>query len=53
MQPRADTIRGLLEHGNPNIAMAVKSVSAKLVEWIDYEKLREQRDDEEREQRFE
>ncbi|MGI2097953.1 hypothetical protein [Shewanella glacialipiscicola] len=53
MQPRADAIRGLLEHGNPNIAMAAKSVSAKLVEWIEYEKLREQRDDEEREQRFE
>jgi len=53
MQPRADAIRGLLEHGNLNIAMAAKSVSAKLVEWIEYEKLREQRDDEEREQRFE
>nr|WP_283776660.1 hypothetical protein [Shewanella sp. 8A] len=53
MQPRADAIRGLVEHGNPNIAMAAKSVSAKLVEWIEYEKLREQRDDEEREQRFE
>ncbi|WP_446445458.1 hypothetical protein [Shewanella sp. 1180_01] len=53
MQPRADAIRGLLEHGNPNIAMAAKSVSAKLVEWIEYEKLREQREDMEREQRFE
>lgn len=53
MQPRADAIRGLLEHGSPNIAMAAKSVSAKLVELIEHEKLREQREDEEREQRFE
>lgn len=53
MQPRADAIGGLIEHESAKIAMAAKSVSAKLVKWIEREKVREKREDEEREQRFE
>ncbi|WP_457944065.1 hypothetical protein ACSTAY_04115 [Vreelandella alkaliphila] len=53
MQPRADAIAALVEHNNAQIAMASKSVSAKLVKLIEYEKEREQREDEERERRFE
>lgn len=53
MQPRADAIGGLVEHESAEIAVAAKSVSAKLVKWIEHEKVREQQKDEEREQRFE
>lgn len=53
MQPRADALGGLVAHRNSKIAMAAKSISAKLVKWIEQEKAREQRDDEKREQRFE
>lgn len=53
MQVRADAIVTLVEHKSPEIAEAAKSVSAKLIERIKYEKLREQQIDEDREQRFE
>jgi len=53
MQPRADAIAVLVEHESEEIAVAAKSVSAKLVKWIEHERVREQREDEEREQRFE
>lgn len=53
MQLRADAIGGLVEHESVEIAVAAKSVSAKLAQWIEHEKVREQREDEEREQRFE
>lgn len=53
MQPRADAISGLVEHERTEIAVAAKSISAKLVKWIEREKVREQREDEGREQRFE
>jgi len=53
MQPRADAIRKLVEHERADIAAAARSVSAKLIESIKDEKEREQREDMEREQRFE
>ena len=53
MQPRAGAIAGLVEHESLVIAVAAKSVSAKLAHRIEHEKVREQREDEEREQRFE
>ena len=53
MQPRADAIGMLVEHASEEIAVAAKSVSAKLVTLIEYERVREQREDEEHEQRFE
>lgn len=53
MQPRADAIGELVEHGRPDISQAAKSVSAKLTKLIEYERERERREDEEREQRFE
>lgn len=53
MQDRADVIGALVEHEMPEIAVAAKSVSAKLVKWIEHVKVREQQEDEEREQRFE
>ncbi|WP_448649732.1 hypothetical protein ACSHWC_16300 [Pseudomonas fluorescens] len=53
MQPRADAIGQLVEHERAEIAVAAKLVSAKLVKWIEHEKVREQRADEGREQRFE
>ncbi|MBX8570688.1 hypothetical protein K5D36_13430 [Pseudomonas cichorii] len=53
MQPRADAIGGLIEHKRAEISMAAKSVYAKLVEQIERRKVLEQREDGEREQRFE
>ncbi|HCG7097381.1 TPA: hypothetical protein NJ330_001961 [Vibrio parahaemolyticus] len=53
MQPRVDAILGLIEHENTNIAMAAKSISAKLTNWLECEREREKLEDEEREQRFE
>lgn len=53
MQPRADAIGRLVEHDSADIAAAAKSVYAKLVKLIEREKADEQREDEEREQRFE
>ncbi|MBK5143864.1 hypothetical protein I2494_09055 [Budviciaceae bacterium BWR-B9] len=53
MQPRADAIGRLAEHKCAEISVAAKSVFAKLIKQIEYEKVREQREDEEHEQRFE
>ena len=53
MQPRADAIGRLVQHDRLEIAMAARSVSAKLLKEIECEKLHEQRRDQEREQRFE
>lgn len=53
MQPRADAIGGLVEHERPEIAQAAKAVFARLAKSIEYQRAREQREDEEREQRFE
>ncbi len=53
MQPRAHTISLLVEHENTAIAEAAKSAYAKLAKLIEQEKVREQREDGEREQRFE
>lgn len=53
MQPRVDAINKLVEHEREDIATAAKMVSAKLTEWLKDEKEREQREDMEREQRFE
>lgn len=53
MQPRADAIGRLVKHERAEIAEAAKSISARLVKWIDREKLRERQEDEGREQRFE
>ncbi|MNH20455.1 hypothetical protein D3C79_802270 [compost metagenome] len=53
MQPRADAIRKLVEHERADIAAAAKTVSANLVQLIDRQKEREQREDMEHEQRFE
>ncbi|WP_047882460.1 hypothetical protein [Pseudomonas sp. ARP3] len=53
MQPRADAIGELVEHKCVGIAVAAKSVSAKLAKWIEREKVRELRRDGDREQRFE
>lgn len=53
MQPRADAINKLIEHERAEIAAAARTVSAKLAKWIEHEKLREQREDMEHEQRFE
>ena len=53
MQSRSDAISCLIKHEREEISMAATTVSAKLVKLIEHEKLREQRDDEEREQRFE
>lgn len=53
MQPRADAIKKLIGHERVEIAEAARTVSAKLAKWIEHEKLREQRDDMEHEQRFE
>ena len=53
MQPRADAIGRLVDHERPEISQAAKSVSAKLAKLIESEREHEQREDEEREQRFE
>jgi len=53
MQPRADAIGKLVQHESAEIAEVAKAVAAKLVMWIEHEKVIEQRQDEEREQRFE
>lgn len=52
-QHRVDAIKRLAEHKSQKIAAAARLVSAKLVEWIEHEKLLEQQEDESREQRFE
>lgn len=53
MQPRADVIGGLVKHESARIAAAAKAESEKLAKRIERERVREQREDEESEQRFE
>jgi hypothetical protein len=53
MQPRADAIKKLIGHERAEIAAAARTVSAKLVDWIEHQRVREQREDMEHEQRFE
>lgn len=53
MQPGTDAIRKLVEHERSDIAAAAKTLSANLVQLIERQKEREQREDMEREQRFE
>nr|WP_262918324.1 hypothetical protein [Shewanella sp. JNE4-1] len=53
MQPGTDAIRKLVEHERSDIAAAAKTLSANLVQLIERQKEREQREDMEHEQRFE
>ncbi|MCU8071657.1 hypothetical protein [Shewanella sp. SM32] len=53
MQPGADAIKKLVEHERSDIAAAAKTLSANLVQLIERQKEREQREDMEHEQRFE
>jgi hypothetical protein len=53
MQPRADAIAELKQHGRADIAKAAKSVSDRLAMEIERERVRDRQRDEEREQRFE
>lgn len=53
MQSRAEAIRKLVEHEIADISTAAQTVSTKLVQLIDRQKEREQREDMEHEQRFE
>ena len=45
MQPRADAINKLIGHERAEIAAAPRTVSAKLVDWIEREKASEKRED--------
>ena len=53
MQARARAISTLSKHERPNIAEAAKVVCEKMIQWVERQKEREQREDSEREQRFE
>lgn len=53
MQTRADAIGRLVEHGRPEISQAAKTIASDLDKLIESQREREQREDEEREQRFE
>jgi hypothetical protein len=53
MQPRADAIEEITQHESTEIADAAKATSAWLKKAIERERVREQKEDEEREQRFE
>lgn len=53
MQSRADAISQLITHERIDISIAAKSVNEKLIRWIDNERIRESKDAEGREQRFE
>jgi len=53
MQPRADAIGGLVQHERPEISQAAKRIAKDLDKLIESQREREQREDEEREQRFE
>ena len=53
MQPKADAIKKLTQHERTDIANAAKLVSERLKREIEQERVREQREDREREQRFE
>ncbi|MDX7649202.1 hypothetical protein, partial [Aeromonas caviae] len=53
MQSRAEAIRKLVEHDRADISSAAQTVSENLVQFIERQKEREQREDMEQEQRFE
>ncbi|WP_311753569.1 hypothetical protein [Proteus columbae] len=53
MQSRADAISQLITHERTDISIATKSVNEKLIRWIENERVRERKDTEGREQRFE
>ncbi|WP_272668653.1 MULTISPECIES: hypothetical protein [unclassified Providencia] len=53
MQSRADAISQLITHERTDISIAAKSVNEKLIRWIENERVREHKDAEGREQRFE
>ncbi|HGN2346247.1 TPA: hypothetical protein ACKR1W_000620 [Proteus mirabilis] len=53
MQSRADAISQLITHERTDISIAAKSVNENLIRWIENERVRERKDVEGREQRFE
>ncbi|CNI50768.1 hypothetical protein [Yersinia intermedia] len=53
MQPRVEAIGQLVKHERADISEAARTVYEKLIDSVEREKEREQREDEEREQRFE
>ncbi|HED2338277.1 TPA: hypothetical protein R4Y05_003977 [Serratia liquefaciens] len=53
MQARSSAIGALSKHERPDIAEAAKTVCEKMSQWVERQKEREQREDSEREQRFE
>lgn len=53
MQSRADAISQLITHERTDISIATKSVNENLIRWIENERVRERKDAEGREQRFE
>ncbi|MGX6598372.1 hypothetical protein ACWM6M_20735 [Klebsiella quasivariicola] len=53
MQLRADAFSMLSKHERPDIAKAARIVHEKIIHWIERQIEREQREDSEREQRFE
>ncbi|HGH4748445.1 TPA: hypothetical protein ACJIXE_002311 [Serratia marcescens] len=53
MQPRVEAIGKLVTHESTDISKSAKAVYEKLTRWVENEKEREQREDSEREQRFE
>nr|ELR5214257.1 hypothetical protein [Providencia rettgeri] len=53
IQSRADAISQLITHERTDISIATKSVNENLTRWIENERVRERKDTEGREQRFE
>ncbi|WP_225181184.1 hypothetical protein [Pectobacterium aroidearum] len=53
MQARLMAISTLIKHERPDIAEAAKVVCEKMSQWVERQRVREQREDSEREQRFE
>jgi hypothetical protein len=53
MQPRVEAISQLVTHERADISKSARAVYEKLTNWVEKEKEREQREDSEREQRFE
>ncbi|MGQ5981735.1 hypothetical protein ACUNHK_20525 [Serratia sp. IR-2025] len=53
MQARSRTLSTLIKHERTDIAEATKVVCEKMMQWVECQKEREQREDSEREQRFE
>ena len=53
MQARSSILSTLIKHKRTDIAEAAKVVYEKMIQWVERQKEREQREDSEREQRFE